>query len=74
VILAELIQAGGETLMCVIHKLINSIWNKEEWLDQWKESIIAAGLYSSKEGSIVQYSHRVWSTHEIAQADQNVFR
>jgi hypothetical protein len=27
---AELIQAGGETLVSVIHKLINSIWNKEE--------------------------------------------
>jgi hypothetical protein len=30
-ILAELIQAGGETLESVISKLINSIWNKEEW-------------------------------------------
>jgi hypothetical protein len=37
---AELIQAGGETLVSVIHKLINSIWNKEELPDQWKESII----------------------------------
>jgi hypothetical protein len=36
----ELIQAGGETLVSVIHKLINSIWNKEELPDQWKESII----------------------------------
>jgi hypothetical protein len=24
----------------VIHKLITSIWNKEEMPDQWKESII----------------------------------
>jgi hypothetical protein len=24
----------------VIHKLINSIWNKEQLLDQWKESNI----------------------------------
>jgi hypothetical protein len=39
-ILAELIQAGGETLVSVIHKLITSIWNKEELPDQWKESII----------------------------------
>jgi hypothetical protein len=37
---AELYQAGGETLVCVIHKLITSIWNKEELPDQWKESII----------------------------------
>jgi hypothetical protein len=37
---AELIQAGGEMLLSAIHNLINSIWNKEELPDQWKESII----------------------------------
>jgi hypothetical protein len=37
---AELIQAGGEMLLFVIHKLINSVWNKEELPDQLKESII----------------------------------
>jgi hypothetical protein len=37
----ELNQAGGETLWSDIHKLINSMWNKEELPDQWKESIIA---------------------------------
>jgi hypothetical protein len=37
---AALIQAGGETLVSVIHKLINSIWNKKELPNQWKESII----------------------------------
>jgi hypothetical protein len=36
-ILAELIEAGGEILHPEIHKLINSIWNKEKLLDQWKE-------------------------------------
>jgi hypothetical protein len=36
----ELIQAGGEILLSVIHKLINSVWNKEEVPDQWKESLI----------------------------------
>jgi hypothetical protein len=39
-ILAELVQAGGETLLSAIHKLINSNLNKEEFPDQWKESII----------------------------------
>jgi hypothetical protein len=29
-ILAELIEAEGELLLPVIHKLINSVWNKEE--------------------------------------------
>jgi hypothetical protein len=37
---AELIQVGGEILLSAIRKLINSIWNKEELPDQWKESII----------------------------------
>jgi hypothetical protein len=35
-----LIKAGGETLCSEIHKLIFSIWNKEELPQQWKESII----------------------------------
>jgi hypothetical protein len=38
-ILAELIKAGGETYS-EIHRLICSIWNKEELPQQWKESII----------------------------------
>jgi hypothetical protein len=37
---AELIQGGGEILLSAIHKLINSVWNKEELPDQWKEYII----------------------------------
>ena len=37
---AELIKAGGKTIRCEIHKLIISIWNKEELPDEWKESII----------------------------------
>jgi hypothetical protein len=37
---AELIQAGNEILLSVIHQLINSVWNNEEFLDQWKESVI----------------------------------
>jgi hypothetical protein len=40
-ILGKLIQAGGETLVSVTYKLINSTWNKEELPDQWKKSIIA---------------------------------
>jgi hypothetical protein len=39
-ILTELIQAGAETLLSMIHKVMTSIWNKEELHDQWKESII----------------------------------
>jgi hypothetical protein len=36
---AELLKAGGET-NSEVHKLICSIWNKEELPQQWKESII----------------------------------
>jgi hypothetical protein len=39
-ILAELIQAGDETIQPEICKFIDSIWNKDELPDQWKESII----------------------------------
>jgi hypothetical protein len=37
---AELIQGGGEILLYAIHKLVNSVWNKEQLSDQWKRSII----------------------------------
>ena len=37
---AELIKEGGKTIFCEIHKLIISIWNKEELPQEWKESII----------------------------------
>jgi hypothetical protein len=37
---AEMIEAGGEILLSEIHKLITSIWSKEELPDQWKGSII----------------------------------
>ena len=38
-IAAELIKEGGRTIRYQIHKLIVSIWNKEELPEQWKESI-----------------------------------
>jgi hypothetical protein len=44
---AELIQAGGKILLSEIHKLINSVWNKVELPDQWKESIIVP-IYTNK--------------------------
>jgi len=37
---AELIKAGGRTVHCEIHKLIISIWNKEELPEELKDSII----------------------------------
>ena len=37
---AELIKVGGRTIHYEIHKLITSIWKKEELPEDWKESII----------------------------------
>jgi len=37
---AELIKAGGRTICSEIHKLINSVWNKEDLPEEWKESIV----------------------------------
>ena len=37
---AESIKAGGRTIRSEIHKFINCIWSKENWLEEWKESII----------------------------------
>jgi hypothetical protein len=36
----KLIQARGEILNSEIHKLINSVWNKEEISKRWKKSLI----------------------------------
>jgi hypothetical protein len=36
----ELIKARGGTIFGAIHKLIISIWNKEELPEEWRESII----------------------------------
>jgi len=33
-------EAGGRTICYEIHKLIISVWNKEELPEEWKELII----------------------------------
>jgi hypothetical protein len=37
---AELVKAGSNTLRFEIHKIINSVWNRDELPQKWKESII----------------------------------
>jgi hypothetical protein len=51
---AELIHAGSKTLQPEIHKLINSVCNKEELPDQWKESIVVP---VHKEGDKTDYTN-----------------
>jgi len=36
----ELFKVGSRTIRSEIHKLINSVWNKEGLPEKWKESII----------------------------------
>jgi hypothetical protein len=38
---AEMIHAEGDKLRSEIHKLINSIWNKEKLPDQWKSMLLS---------------------------------
>jgi hypothetical protein len=51
---AELIKAGGRIIRSEIHKLIISIWNKDELPEEWKESVIET-IY--KEGDKTDYSN-----------------
>jgi hypothetical protein len=51
---AELIKARGRMIRSEIHKLINSIWNKEELPEECKESIIVP-IY--KKGDTTDYSN-----------------
>jgi hypothetical protein len=39
---AELIKAGRRTIRSEVHKLINSISNKEKLPEEWKESIVVS--------------------------------
>jgi len=51
---AEFIKAVGRTIRYEIHKLIISIWNKEELPEEWKDSIIVS-IY--KKGDITDCSN-----------------
>jgi hypothetical protein len=37
---AKLIKARGRTICSEIHKLVDSIWNKEDLIEQWKAFLI----------------------------------
>jgi hypothetical protein len=52
---AELIKAGGSKICSEIHKLIISIWNKEELPKQWKESIIVPVYMKSDKTDCSKY-------------------
>jgi hypothetical protein len=50
---AELNKAGSGNICFAIHKLVKSIWNKEELPDQWKESIVVPVYKKGDKQSVV---------------------
>ena len=56
---SELIKAGVRAIHCEIHKLINSIWHKEDLPEEWKESIIVP-VYKKgdKQTVVIQESYQ----------------
>jgi hypothetical protein len=58
-ILAELIQAGSETLVPATHEFINSIWNKDGFNDHWKESIIVL-IHKNGDKTNFNNYHGIW--------------
>jgi hypothetical protein len=52
---AELFEAGSRTIRSEIHKLINSIWNKEKLPEEWKESFIVPNYKKGDETDCSNY-------------------
>jgi hypothetical protein len=58
---AKLIKAGGETTCSKIHKLIHSVWNKEELSQQWKESVIVSNILLAR---LTPYVNEIIGDHQ----------
>jgi hypothetical protein len=56
---AEQIPARGEILLPGTHKLIHSVWNKEEMPDKWNESIFVPIYQLPTVVIIVEYHHQL---------------
>jgi hypothetical protein len=52
-----MIKTGGRTISSMIHKLINSILNKEELPEEWKESIIVPNYKKCDKTIIIEAYH-----------------
>jgi hypothetical protein len=37
---AQINQTGGDTILYAIHKLVNSVWNKEDLPDHWRSPLL----------------------------------
>jgi hypothetical protein len=52
---AELFKAGGRTIFSEIHNCINSIWNKEDLPQEWKESINVPNYKKGDNADCINY-------------------
>jgi hypothetical protein len=68
---AELIQVVGEILLSAIHKLTNSVRNKEELPDQWKESIIVP-VHKKGGMSLLSTSYKMLSNILLSRLSPNI--
>jgi hypothetical protein len=50
---AEFITTVGRTVLSEIHEFINSLWNEEEFPEQWKDSIIVRILRRAIKQTVV---------------------
>jgi hypothetical protein len=66
---AELMKVGGRTIHPDIHKLVNSVWNKEKLPDEWKEPITVPTYKKADTTDCNNYTRRSTSilptTYEI---------
>jgi hypothetical protein len=62
-ILEELIQAGGNTLHSEIHRLINSICNKKELPQQWKESVTVPNYKKGDKTVVILEEHHCYPSY-----------
>lgn len=60
-------QAGGNTLHSEVHKLTNSMWNKEGLTEQWMDSIIVRVCKGDKtDSNIYQRILVLLTTYKIS--------
>jgi hypothetical protein len=69
---AELIKAGGRIIRSEIHKLIISIWNKEELFEEWKESVIVP-IYKKGDKTLEYLSRHITFVDYVQNSIQHSF-
>jgi hypothetical protein len=60
---AKLITAGGRTIRSDVHELINSIWNKEELPEEWKELFIVPFYLKGNINIVIIEAYQFFQPH-----------